>query len=170
MAEYFRRRAVAAAVVAGVIAAAGSFVLRADAEYLFDGLTSRALPVLILSGVCGAGALLLLIRGAARGARALALAAVAGAVISWGVAQSPYILPESLTFSAAAAPAGTLTAVLAAVALAAVIVLPGFVLLYVVDQRGLLPEEGVDDIADRAPDRRARRQPAPAIGHDRRQH
>ena len=39
---------------------------------------------------------------------------------------------------------------LAAVVLAAVIVLPGFVLLYVLDQRGLLPEEGVDDVADPA--------------------
>ena len=39
-----------------VIAVAGVFVLRADADYLFDGLTSRALPVLILSGACGVGA------------------------------------------------------------------------------------------------------------------
>ena len=94
MAEYFRRRAVASAVVVAVIAAAGAFVLRADAAYLFDGLTSRALPVLILSGACGAGAVLLLVRGAARGARALALVAVAGAVVSWGVAQWPYLLPR----------------------------------------------------------------------------
>ena len=76
------------------------------------------------------------------------------------MAQSPYLLPQSLTFSAAAAPSGTLTAVLAAVVLAAVIVVPGFVLLYVLDQRGLLPEEGVDDVADRqaedALDQRAR--------------
>ena len=37
--EYFRRRALAAAVVTGVVAFAGIFVLKADAEYLFDGLT-----------------------------------------------------------------------------------------------------------------------------------
>jgi len=86
------------------------------------------------------------------------------------VAQSPYILPESLTFSAAAAPSGTLIAVLAAVVLAAVIVLPGFVLLYVLDQRGLLPDEGVDDAADPVPDQRARQQAATSISHDRRQH
>jgi hypothetical protein len=35
-------------------------------------------------------------------------------------------------------------------------VLPGFVLLYVLDQRGLLPEESDDDVADRVLDRRAR--------------
>jgi cytochrome d ubiquinol oxidase subunit II len=155
-AEYFRRRSVASAIVVAVIAAAGAFVLRADAHYVFDGLTSRALPVAILSGACAVGALLLLVRDAARGARLLALVAVAAAVISWGVAQWPYILPESLTFSAAASPSGTLTAVLATVVLAAVVVLPGFVLLYVLDQRGLLPEESVGDVADRALDRPAR--------------
>jgi len=50
---------------------------------------------------------------------------------------------------------GTLTAVLAVVVLAAVVVLPGFVLLYVLDQRGLLPEEGVDDVAEPTADRLA---------------
>ena len=49
MVAYFRRRAVGAAVVAGVVAFVGIFVLRADATYLFDGLTSRALPLVILS-------------------------------------------------------------------------------------------------------------------------
>ena len=53
MAEYFRRRAIGAAVVAGVVAFVGIFVLRADARYVFDGLTSRALPFVILSAVCG---------------------------------------------------------------------------------------------------------------------
>jgi cytochrome d ubiquinol oxidase subunit II len=137
----------AAAVAAAAIAAAGVFVLRADAPYLFDGLTSRALPLVILSVVCGAGALVLLVRDAAGGARLLAIAAVASIVCSWGVAQWPYLLPESLTFSAAAAPSGTLAAILVAVGLAAVIVLPGFALLYVLDQKDLLPEEGVDDPA-----------------------
>jgi cytochrome d ubiquinol oxidase subunit II len=65
------------------------------------------------------------------------------------VAQWPYILPDSLTVSDAAAPTGSLTALLIATAGAAVIVLPGFVLLYVLDQKGLLPEEGVQDVADR---------------------
>ena len=149
MAGYFRRRAMAAAVAAAVIAAAGVLVLRADARYLFDGLTSRALPLVVLSAGCGAGALVLLVRDAARGARVLAVVAVASIVCSWGVAQWPYLLPESLTVSAAASPSGTLAAVLVAVALAAVLVLPGFALLYVLDQRGLLPEEGVDDAGDR---------------------
>ena len=50
MVEYFRRRAVGAAVVAGVVAAAAIPVLRPTRRtYLFDGLTSRALPLVIVS-------------------------------------------------------------------------------------------------------------------------
>ena len=145
MVEYFRRRAVVAAAVVGVIGLVGIFVLRADAPYLFSGLASQALPLVILGTLCGVVALVLLIRNAPRGARLLAVIAVASTILGWGVAQWPYILPETLTFSAAAAPAGTLGAILVVVVLAAVIVVPGFVLLFVLDQKGLLPEEGADD-------------------------
>jgi cytochrome bd ubiquinol oxidase subunit II len=144
MAAYFRRRALGAAVVAGVVAIAGIFVLRADARYVFDGLTSRALPLVIASIGAGAVALLFLWRGAPRGTRVLAAGAVASMVLAWGVAQWDYMLPESLTVSQAAAPSGTIGAVLVAVGIAAVLIGPGFVLLYTLDQRGALPEEGVD--------------------------
>jgi len=73
-----------------------------------------------------------------------------GVLLAWGVAQWDYLLPESLTVSAAAAPSGTITAVLVATALAAVLIVPGFVLLYVLDQKSLLPEEGMPDPADDA--------------------
>ena len=43
-----------------------------------------------------------------------------------------------------AAPSSTLATLLVAAGGAVLIVLPGFVLLYVLDQRSLLPEEGVD--------------------------
>ena len=145
MVGYFRVRARAAGVAAGVVAAAGIFVLHDDASYLFDGLTSRALPLVILSAVSGLGALVLLARAARTGARLAAVVAVASLVAAWGVAQWDYLLPTSLTVSAAAAPSGTITAVLVATALAAVLVLPAFGLLYVLDQRTLLPEESVPE-------------------------
>ena len=114
MVAYFRRRATGAGVAAGVVALVGIFVLANDAEYLFDGLTSRALPLVILSAICGLGALLLVTRGVRRGARLAAVGAVVGVLLAWGVAQWDYLLPESLTVSAAAAPSGTITAVLVA--------------------------------------------------------
>ena len=161
MAEYFRRRAIVAAVAVAVIAVVGVFVLRADAAYLFDGLTSRALPLVILSVACGVGALLLLVRDAARGARVLAVVAVAGAVVVLGC--------RAVALPAAGEPHGR----------------RGRGPVRHADRRarrrsrwpssswcpasscstsstrsGLLPEEGVDDVADRqaedAPDQRAR--------------
>jgi cytochrome bd ubiquinol oxidase subunit II len=144
MVEYFRRRAVVTAVVAGVVAFAGIFVLNSDADYVFDGLTSRALPLVILSALCGVGSLVLLLRQAHRGARVLAGGAVASVIWAWGVAQWPYILPESLKVSAAAAPSGTLTTIVVVFCVAAVTILPSLGFLYVLDQRGVLPEEGVD--------------------------
>jgi cytochrome d ubiquinol oxidase subunit II len=144
MAEYFRRRAVGAAIVAGVATVVGIFVLRADARYLFDGLASRALPFVILAALCGTASLVLLLRGASRGARLVSMGAVASVIVGWGVAQWPYILPESLEVDAAAAPSETLVTLLVAAIGAVVIVVPGFTLLYVLDQRSLLPEEGAD--------------------------
>jgi cytochrome bd ubiquinol oxidase subunit II len=140
MVEYFRRRAVGAAVASGVVAFAGIFVLAADADYVFDGLKSRALPLVIVSAVCGAGTLWLLHRRQGRGARLGAIAAVASVVVAWGVAQWDYMLPESLTVKAAAAPSGTIAAVLVATGLAVVLILPAFGLLYTLDQRDALAE------------------------------
>jgi cytochrome d ubiquinol oxidase subunit II len=151
--SYFRMRAIVGAIAVGVIGLVGLVVVHGDATYLFDGLTSNAAPLDVLGALAGLGALALLARNAARGARVLAITAVAALVVSWPVAQWPYLLPESLEVSDAAAPSGTLGAVLAAVAFAAVVVLPGFVLLYVLDQRNLLPEEGDDDAAGRQLDR-----------------
>ena len=144
MESYFRVRAIGAAVVVGVVAFAGIFVLRADATYVFHGLASRGLTFVILSAVCGIASLLLLVRHSQRGARILAMAAVASVVVGWGVAQWDYILPTSLTVADAAAPTGTLQAILAATVLFVLVVVPGFGVLYTLDQKSLLPDEGVE--------------------------
>jgi cytochrome bd ubiquinol oxidase subunit II len=145
LAEYFRRRAIGAAVVAGVIAFVGIIVFHNDAHYLFDGLTSRALPLVIASALCGVGSLILLLRSSTRGARILSIGAVATVMVGWGVAQWPYILPTTLKVSQAAAPSGTLDAILVVFIAAAIIILPALGLLYTLDQKSLLAGEGVSD-------------------------
>jgi cytochrome bd ubiquinol oxidase subunit II len=59
--------------LAGALAVAGILVLNADTEYVYDRLTQEGLPLVILSGLCGLGVLVLLRRRAARGARPLAV-------------------------------------------------------------------------------------------------
>src|SRR3954453_10906291 len=65
---YFRRRAIGAALAAGALSVAGIIILHADARYLYDGLTSDGLPVVIASALCGAAVLVLLHRNAPRAA------------------------------------------------------------------------------------------------------
>jgi cytochrome d ubiquinol oxidase subunit II len=139
MVRYFRVRALAGGVVAGAFAALGLVALHSDARALFDDLFSDALPLVILSGVCGVGTLILLIRGS-RGARPFAVLAVAAVVWGWGVAQRPYILPGALTIDQAAAPDATLTALFVVFGAAALIVVPAIALLFRLQQRGALGE------------------------------
>jgi cytochrome bd ubiquinol oxidase subunit II len=138
---YFAARALAAAFMAGALAVAGIFVLRDDARYLYDGLTSEGLPLVLISLACGLGALLALWRSARRGVRPLAVGAVVAVIWGWGAAQYPYLLPETLTIEEGAGASETLTAVLVVFAIAVVVVLPALVLLFNLDQRSLLKEE-----------------------------
>jgi cytochrome d ubiquinol oxidase subunit II len=139
--RYFRARALAVAVVAGAVAIAGIFVLRDDARYVYDRLIDQGLPLVILSAICGLGALALIARGARRGARELAVGAVAAVIWGWGVAQFPYLLPERLTIAEGAAPDATLTAVLIVFGAAVVLVLPALAFLYTLTQRSMLEGE-----------------------------
>jgi cytochrome d ubiquinol oxidase subunit II len=142
MVEYFRRRAIVAAVAAGLVAFVGIFVLHGDAPYIFHGLTSRALSLVILSAICGCTSLALLLRGVAGLARPFAIAAVATVVIGWGVAQWPYILPTTLKIKDAAAPNATLETILFVFVLAALLILPSLAWLYYLDQHSALAAEG----------------------------
>jgi cytochrome bd ubiquinol oxidase subunit II len=139
--RYFSRRALGAAVAAGAVALAGIFALRADARYVYDGLTSDAIPLVALSAVCGLAALLMLWRGARRGVRALAVGAVVAVIWGWGVAQHPYLLPQTLTIDAGAGTSATLDMVLGVFAVAVLVVLPSLGLLYTLSQRSVLAGE-----------------------------
>jgi cytochrome d ubiquinol oxidase subunit II len=145
MVEYYRVRAIGAGFAAGFLALVGVVVLHDDSTYVFHGLMSRALPLVILSALCGIGSLILLTRANHRGARMLAMGAVTSVIVGWGVAQWPYMLPTTLKVSQAAAPDATLATVLVVFAVAAVVILPSLGLLYVLDQKSLLDSDtGVD--------------------------
>ena len=138
--RYFSNRALVAAVVAGALAAVDLVFLHRDARYIFDRLTDEGLPLVIISAVCGIGVLVLLHRSVRRGARPLAVGAVAAVIWGWGVAQWPYLLPQKLTITDAAAPSATLTGLLIVFGIAVVLVLPAIGLLYTLAQRNLIEE------------------------------
>jgi len=139
MERYFRARALGAGLAAGALAALGLVALHSDARSLFDDLVSDALPLVILSAVCGLGTLVQLFRGGP-GARPLAVLAVATVVWGWGLAQRPDILPGALTIEEAAAPSTTLTWLFGIFGVAVLVVVPSLVLLFRLQQRGALEE------------------------------
>lgn len=138
--RYFTARAIGAAIAAGVVVVACIFVFHSDARYIYDRLTSEALPLVILSAACGIAVVALLVRGQRRGTRALGIGAVVAVVWGWGVAQFPYLLPETLKIKQGAGE--TLTEVLVIFGVAVVLVLPALGLLYVLSQRSVLEDGG----------------------------
>jgi cytochrome bd ubiquinol oxidase subunit II len=137
--DYFERRALAVAVLAGAAAVVGLIALHADARYVYDGLTSwPGIVLVIVSGVCGLIALGLLVSGRNYGLRVAAVGA--GTAVIWGyfAAAFPYLLPTSLTISDAAAPSASLTAVIIVFAAAVLVVIPSLALLYALSQRQAL--------------------------------
>jgi cytochrome bd ubiquinol oxidase subunit II len=137
--DYFARRALVAAVVAGIAAVVGVVALRQDARFIYDGLTSwPGIALVVLSAVCGLAALTLLVTGRNRGLRVAAVGA--GVTMIWGyfAAAFPYMLPTSLKISDAAGASATLTEVIVVFGVAAVTVVPSLILLYVLSQRSTL--------------------------------
>jgi cytochrome d ubiquinol oxidase subunit II len=138
LARYFANRALTMAVIAGVAALLGIFALHDDARYVYNRLTSEGLPLVILSGVCGIGALALLVRRVSRGIRPLAVGAVVAMIWGFFVAQFPYMLPTSLRIGDAAGASATLTGVIVVFLVAGVTCVPALALLYVLAQRRAL--------------------------------
>jgi cytochrome d ubiquinol oxidase subunit II len=138
--RYFAARALVAAIVAGAAALIGILAFRSDADYVYDRLTSQALPFVIASALCGLAVLAMLWRGSIRGTRVLAVIAVVMVIWGWGVAQFPYLLPETLTISAGAGADTTLTEILIVFGAALLLVIPSLAFLYNLTQRRALEE------------------------------
>lgn len=150
MVGYFARRAFAAGVVTGLLAAVNMVLLRSEAPYLFDGLTGRALPLVALSVAAGMAALGLIVLRRYTLLRIAGALAVASVVAGWGWAQYPWLLPGTLTLAEGSASSSALWALLAVVALAVLLVVPAFAYLYWLQQHELLVEtEAADDLRRR---------------------
>jgi cytochrome bd ubiquinol oxidase subunit II len=129
--EAFRRRALGAGGLAGLIAVGGLPILHSDARSLYDGLTSGGgLVFVIVSAIIGVITLGLVWTRRFAIARYSSAAAVACIVVGWAFAQSPDLLPGALTLDQAAAPHATLVALVISVAVGLCLLLPSLFLLY----------------------------------------
>jgi cytochrome bd ubiquinol oxidase subunit II len=140
LAEPFRVRALVMAALAGAAALGGLLVLRADAERIFDGLTSGpGLAALLASVAAGAATGLLVALRRPEPARWSASVAVGAIVAGWALAQRPELLP-GLTVEEAAASDSVIVALLISLAAGAVILVPSLALLFSLVLRGRFDE------------------------------
>jgi cytochrome d ubiquinol oxidase subunit II len=136
MQAYFARRAQAAAVVAGALSLAALFEVQNPDPALFDRLTGRALPLVVLAGVCGLAVLALLTAGRTKGTRVIAALGVAAVIWGWGVAQYPVLLPgTAVTLTNAGATQATFVALVVVAIAAVILVVPSFALLFALQRR-----------------------------------
>lgn len=135
LAEAFRRRALATGIVVGVLSGLGLVILRADAPQLFTELVfGRALPLLIISVASGLASLALLWWRAYLAVRLTAALAVVGLLWGWGVGQYPELLP-GVSLARAAATDTVLSAMLIALAVGMLLLIPSLLWLYSTFQR-----------------------------------
>jgi len=143
----FRKRAFAAAVVAGGLAIAALPVVHAKAHPLFHGLThGKGLASVIVSIVAGVVTFFLLLRRRYELARYCSAVAVAAVVAGWAFAQSPNILP-GLTIKEAAASHDTLVAIIVAVVAGGAILFPSLALLFRLTLAGRLGKDEAPPVA-----------------------
>lgn len=132
--EQLRRRTLAVGGVTGIVVFAALIPIAQDAPTLADGLQGQAAPLVAASGLAGIATLVLVAVRRFRVARLTAVTAVGAVVTGWGVAQYPWLIVDQVSIAAAAGAPATLQALLVAVGLAVVIVLPSLGYLYKLTQ------------------------------------
>lgn len=148
--EDFRRRAFVASVVLGGLTTLGLLVAYLDADALWDriddplSLAGGALA--IVAGVCS---LIVLRNRWYTIAPPVAAAAVTLVIGAWGVAQHPYLILPGLTLEDAAAPDATLRAILIALPIGALILVPSLLLLFATFSREGFDEHSAEPTTER---------------------
>ncbi|WP_318209635.1 MULTISPECIES: cytochrome d ubiquinol oxidase subunit II [unclassified Streptomyces] len=138
---YFRGRALGSLAAVTVLAVITGFVTHEDSPHVWHGLThGLGLFFVVVAGVATLATALLLLRTPGTWVRVTAVGVVASAVIAWGMAQRPFLIPTSLTVADAAGAPATLTWLAIVTVVALVLVVPAVVFLYWLDTHGELAE------------------------------
>lgn len=126
LARLFRNRALISGAIAAVLGLFAAWLASFYATHLFNGLTSRALPIALLAVVVGAltgGALLLGLYFIARMLSAAGVMLILGA---WAIGQLPYLVVPDVSIARGAAPEGVQHVLLAVAVIGMLVVLPAF--------------------------------------------
>ena len=130
LAEDFRRRALGAGAATLVLAIVALPLTRGVAPALWSGLTGRGLPLMVLALVCAAMAGVSMLTRHYRVARVAAAGQVGLILLAWAVAQSPYLVPPTISVEGSASPPETMGLFLVVFGIGAAFLLPSLLLLF----------------------------------------
>ena len=137
--EYFRIRAVVAAVALLAVALLTLIVIAAESPAVFRGMVAGlGLPFAATAVVAVLAVAVLMWRRAYRWFRVLTVIGVGSFVFAWGFGQAPYVLPGRLTIQQAAGAPEIEVVLLVITVVALALVIPSLLLLYTLDQRNVL--------------------------------
>lgn len=130
--ERWRSRSLVVGVIVGAMAAGGLFVVRYYATHLWEGLMGYAAPAVWLSMAGGFVSLVALWRRQYILAAAGVFFAECSVVLAWGIAQYPYLIPNSMTIADAAVPANVLIAMIVCAVGGMALLTPALVYLFII--------------------------------------
>jgi cytochrome bd ubiquinol oxidase subunit II len=157
--EYFRVRALIAGLVALLCGVAVAIALRVQERSMFNRLTSRSIPLIVLGVLALGAAFFMARRGIARGLRVVSAVGVAALVWAWAVAQYPYLLPFRLTITNGAGSSTSMKWLLGWFLVALVTAVPLLIVLYTLDQRRVLGEDPMTSMREPGADADGGRRP-----------
>jgi len=138
--EIFRKRAITAAMIAGVIGEAVFFLGELDAPYLWGSLINSVWGETIMLGtfIATFAAVWFLYTRRYWWARTCAMVQVTLSIWAWGIAQFPYLVPPHLTIYNSSSPQITLQFMVLALFIGALLLFPSLYYLFRVFKGGPL--------------------------------
>jgi len=137
--EYFRRRALVAAIALLVVSLAVLVLIAAESPTVFRGMVAGfGTPFAVVAVLAVLAVGVLMQRRIYRWYRVLTVLGVGSFVAAWGFGQVPYLLPGRLTIQQGAGAPQVEALLLVITAVALVLVVPSLLLLYKLDQSSAL--------------------------------
>lgn len=128
--ETYRKRALLMGAITAVLGALGLLISPLEAPQLWDGMFARALPVVIATMLIGLATAALLYWRRYSLARLMIVLETAFLLGSWGLSQYPYIIPPHVTIANSANDPNVILALVIAIAVGMVILLPSLYYLF----------------------------------------
>lgn len=134
--DLFRRRAYRAYLAVAAVGLVAGLLGAVDARGIWANLTGRALPLAFGTAAVGLATVALLALGRYALARIAVAGTVVGILVTWGVAQYPYLVPPNLTLTDSAAPPSVMGPLLISSLVGMALILPSlWFLLYLFKAR-----------------------------------